>query len=177
MNLADYKAERTKYSARWILWYILSLFFFENALPYPSRLKINILRWFGAKVGHGVVIKPNVRIKFPWNLNVGNNVWLGEHVWIDNLAKVVIGNNCCLSQQCYLLTGNHDYNSKSFDLLVSEIHIDDSVWVGARAIVCPGTIMETGSILTVGSVGSKVISSNGIYKGNPAKEFKRRDIK
>ena len=62
----------------------------------------------------GVVIKPNVKIKYPWNLYIGNNSWLGEKVWIDNLDIVSVGNNCCISQGAYLLTGNHDYRSEYF---------------------------------------------------------------
>ena len=40
----------------------------------------------------GLVIKNNVNIKLPWKLTLGNDVWLGENAWIDNLAEVIIGN-------------------------------------------------------------------------------------
>lgn len=76
-------------------------------------IKIALLRAFGAKIGKGLVIKNNIVVKSPWNLVVGDDCWLGESCWIDNLDKVVIGNNVCISQGALLLTGNHDYTISS----------------------------------------------------------------
>jgi len=43
-------------------------------------------------------------MKFPWRLTVGENVWVGEGLWIDNLDEVYLGANCCISQGAYLCT-------------------------------------------------------------------------
>src|SRR5690349_1198725 len=94
---------------RRFLWYYISLVFFRNNFFPFSSFKVTLLRLFGAEVGKGVLIKPDVSIKFPWKLKLGANIWIGEQVWIDNLAEVVIGDNVCLSQGVYLLTGNHNY--------------------------------------------------------------------
>ena len=58
------------------------------------------------------------------NLVVGDDCWLGESCWIDNLDKVVIGNNVCISQGALLLTGNHDYT-------ISPIQAPSSILIGA----------------------------------------------
>lgn len=159
-----------------ILWMLTSAFFFRTTLPIPSSIKVVILKLFGASIGVGVVIKPSVNIKYPWKLNIGDHTWIGENVWIDNLAAVSIGDNCCLSQGCYLLTGNHDFTSTTFDLMISEININSESWVGAKAVVCPGVTLERASILTVGSVATKNLDSLGIYQGNPAIKIKERVI-
>ena len=59
-----------------VIWYYTSLLFFESAWLPISVWKVWLLRRFGAKVGRGVVIKPNVRIKYPWRLHVGDYVWI-----------------------------------------------------------------------------------------------------
>ena len=110
-----------------IVWYFVNMFVFKTMFPFPSGLKAKILRAFGAKVGSGVVIKPNVSIKYPWFLSIGRNSWIGEDVWIDNLARVTIGSNVCLSQDCYLLTESHDYKKEAFDLILGEIVLEDGV--------------------------------------------------
>ena len=115
-----------------------------------------------------MVIKPGVNIKYPWHLTIGDNSWIGENVWIDNLADVRIGQNCCISQGAMLLCGNHDYMKAGFDLLTGEIVLKDGAWVGAKAVVCPGVTMGAGSVLTVGSVATKDLIEDGIYQGNPA---------
>ena len=94
---------------RQILWYIVNALIVRSALNPFIGIKILILRMFGAQIGKGVIIKNEVRIKAPWNLKIGDYCWIGENVWIDNLDKVFIGNDVCISQGAMLLTGNHDY--------------------------------------------------------------------
>jgi putative colanic acid biosynthesis acetyltransferase WcaF len=158
------------------LWYGINIIFFKNALFPFYGCKVFLLRLFGAKMGRNVIIKPRVNIKYPWRLETGNNVWIGEEVWIDNLAKVTIGNNVCLSQGSLLLTGNHDYKNPAFDLIVNTIVLEDGVWIGAKAIVCGGVICRSHAVLTVGSVASNELEAMGIYRGNPAVRVKERII-
>lgn len=127
-------------------------------------------------MGKGVVIKQSVNIKYPWKLKVGDYSWIGEDVWIDNLAEINIGRNVCLSQGVMLLTGNHNYSKSSFDLIVQSIILEDGVWIGAQAIVCPGVICMTHSVLSVMSVANKNLEPYTIYQGNPAISVRERII-
>jgi putative colanic acid biosynthesis acetyltransferase WcaF len=158
------------------LWYFCNAVFFKRSWNPGSSHKRFLLRLFGARVGKGVVIKPCVNIKYPWHLTIGNYVWIGENVWIDNLGKVVIGDNCCLSQGAFLLCGNHDYTKPAFDLMVKPIVLEEGVWIGARAIVCPGVICKTHAVLSVASVATGTLEPYGIYTGNPAAWVKERTI-
>jgi len=62
------------------LWYFVNIIFFINPLNPISSLKVGLLRLFGAKIGEDVYIKPSVNIKYPWLLEVGNNVWIEKMV-------------------------------------------------------------------------------------------------
>ena len=150
------------------IWFFINYYIFDSALPWPYKLKRLLLIWFGATIGRGLVIKPKVRIKYPWRLSVGNYCWIGESVWIDNLEHVYIGNNVSISQGAMLLTGNHDYTKSNFPYRLGKITIDDGVWIGAKAVVCPGIRCASHSILTVNSVASKDLNEWSIYAGNPA---------
>ncbi len=158
------------------LWYFINIVFFINPLNPFSFTKSLLLRVFGAKVGKGVVIKPSVNIKYPWKLSIGNFVWIGENVWIDNLAQVSIEDHVCISQGAMLLTGNHNYKSASFDLMVGEITLKRGSWIGAQSVVCPGISCGSHAILSVGSVATKDLDPYSIYQGNPAKEIRKRVI-
>ena len=131
---------------------------------------------FGAKVGHGVVIKPSANIKYPWFLEIGDHCWIGEGVWIDNLAWVRLGSHVCISQGAMLLTGNHDYKKSTFDLITKEITIENGCWIGAKSIVCPGVTCKSHAVLSVGSVATQDLSAYTIYQGNPASEVRKRVI-
>ena len=157
-----------------ILWSCCNILFVKCSLQPLSVIKVRLLRLFGAKIGKGVVIKPGVNIKYPWNLSIGDYSWIGENVWIDNLAKVKIGNNVCVSQGAMLLCGNHDYKRPTFDLMVKPIVIEDGAWVGAQSTVCPGVTMHLHSVLAVGSIASKDLMPYSIYRGNPAVKVAER---
>jgi len=179
------KTDLSKYDNRWYRpghtlkrasWYLVNVLFFKNSLFVFSSVKCRLLRLFGAKVGKGVVIKPCVNIKYPWMLEVGDYSWIGENVWIDNLAPVSIGQNCCISQGALLLCGNHNYKKPTFDLIVKPITIEEGAWIGAKCIVTQGVTAQSHSMLTAGSVLTSNAEAYFIYRGNPAGKVKERVI-
>lgn len=159
------------------IWFFVNYYIFASSLPWPYNLKRSILILFGSKVGKGLIIKPRVRIKNPWRLRVGDNCWIGESVWIDNLEDVEIGNNVSISQGAMLLTGNHDYSISSFPYRLGKITLEDGVWIGAKSVVCPGITCQSHSILTVNSVATKDLVAWSINAGNPASFIRNRIIR
>lgn len=153
--------------------WVLASIVFSSWLP-GSGWRASVLRLFGASVGKGVVIKPLVRVKFPWRLSLGDHTWLGESSWIDNLADVVIEGNACVSQGAYICTGSHDWTSRSFDLIVRSVHIGAHSWIGACGQVAPGARIGEGAVLTLGSVATGTLEPWTIYAGNPARAVRAR---
>jgi putative colanic acid biosynthesis acetyltransferase WcaF len=159
------------------LWHFVNALFLQNSLNQSSRIKITILRLFGAKIGTGVVLKPSINVKYPWNLEIGDYSWIGENAWLDSLAPITIGKNACLSQGVYFCTGNHDWSDPTFGLVVKSITIEDGAWVGARATVLPGVTVKSHCIIAAGSVIAKDTEPYMIYAGNPAVAVKARKIR
>jgi putative colanic acid biosynthesis acetyltransferase WcaF len=160
-----------------IAWFAIGLPLLRSSWIPFSGFRCELLRWFGARIGVGVVCKPGVRVKYPWRLEVGDHSWIGEDCWIDNLANVAIGRDCCLSQGSYLCTGNHDWADQAFSLIVGEIHVEDGAWVGARATLLPGVTLRAGAIAAAGSVIAHSIPTNEIHGGNPARFIKKRVLR
>lgn len=133
-----------------------------------SRWRIALLRWFGARIGGGCRIKPGLRVKFPWRLEVGVDCWLAEDAWIDNLATVKLGDRVCVSQGAYLCTGNHNFRSPAFDLVLGPIEIESDAWIAARAVLSPGTRIGQGAVVGLGAVVRGVIPAGVVVHGNPA---------
>ena len=158
------------------VWYFCNAWFINCGWNPTSSLRVFLLRLFGAKIGQKVVIHPNVNIKYPWFLEIEDNAWIGEGVWIDNLAKVHIGKGACISQGALLLCGNHNYQKRNFDLMVKGIDIQARAWIGARCVVCQGVTAKAFSVLCVNSVASHDLEEYGVYQGNPAVRIKERVI-
>lgn len=163
---------------RWkvLLWFLINPLTVNTYLPIPVGFKVWLLRQLGAKIGRGVMIKPAVNIKYPWLLSVADYVWIGEQVWIDNLSLVQIGSHSCLSQGAMLLTGNHDYQHSTFDLVTRPITLENGSWVGAKSLVCPGVTVHSHAVLGAGSVATRSLEPYTIYQGNPAVAVRPRNL-
>ena len=130
-----------------MLWWLCRSLFFASWFPVPSKIKVMVLRSFGAKVGEGVVIRSRVNITFPWKLEIGNDVWIGDEVMILSLAPVKIGSNVCISQRAFICTGSHDFSKESFDLITKPIIIEDGCWICAQAFIGPGVTVPEGTMV------------------------------
>lgn len=175
MRLDRYSSNLDRGASRLVdvVWLAANAVLLSSWLP-GSAWRVQLLRAFGAKIGRGVVIKPGVRVKFPWRLTIGNHSWIGEDVWIDNLANVHIGEHVCVSQGAYLCTGSHDWTSESFDLITKSILLQNSVWVCAQATVGPGVVIGEGAVLGLKSSTSRQLSPWTINVGSPSLEVGQR---
>ena len=168
-----YSHGRSKWMYR--LWHLVNYLFFQQAWVGSSRLRVYLLRLFGAKIGKGVVMnKPRINIKYPWLLEIGDHTWIGENSWIYNMAIVKIGAHVNISQGVLLLTGNHNYRSSKFEVFTKPIVVEDGVFLGANATVCPGVTCYRESVLSVGSTATKNLEAKKVYQGNPAVVVKQR---
>jgi putative colanic acid biosynthesis acetyltransferase WcaF len=174
MNLASFdNSDFDRGAPRWkeALWVAVRCLFFQNPLPWPSGLRVNLLRAFGARIGIGAVIRANVNISHPWRLAMGDHVWIGEDVGILSLAQVSIGSNVCISQRAYLCTGSHDFRREDFKLKVAAITVRDGSWIAAMSFIAPGVEVGAGAVVSAGSVVLKDVPAGAFVRGNPAEEI------
>jgi putative colanic acid biosynthesis acetyltransferase WcaF len=151
-KLSSFKSDRSV----WIyfrvgLWQLLSLVFVQNGVV-PSKIKVFILNIAGAKIGSNVIIRRGVRVHFPWNLQIGDDCWIGEDVWFINHEKITIGSNVCISQRSIICSGGHDYRSASLDYAHNPVVIKDGVWVCLDAKVLPGVTLGECSVVSAGEI-------------------------
>lgn len=139
-----------------------------------SAWRVLLLRCFGARIGRGCRLKPGLRVKFPWRLQVGHACWLAEDAWIDNLAMVCLGDRVCISQGAYLCTGNHNFHSPHFELRLGAISIGSDVWIAAQAVLAPGCDVGPGALVALGTVVSGRVPAAAIVRGNPARVVGQR---
>ena len=150
------------------LWFLARLLFFANAFPWPSRLRVKLLRLFGAEVGRRVVVRSNANITFPWRLKVGDDVWFGDDVLILSLAPVVIESSVCISPRAFLCTGSHRFHSRGFDLVTRPITVHRGSWIAAQAFIAPGVEIGPDSMVCAGAVVLQNVLPGTTVVGNPA---------
>ena len=159
------------------LWLVVEALVLRNPLLSSYALKRATLRLFGARVGANVLVKPSVAVKYPWHLEVGQNSWIGERVWLDTIVPVRIGSNVCVSQGAYLCTGNHDWTDPRMGLDAREIVLEDGSWVGAFARIGPGVTVGREAVVALGAVLVEDAEPRGVYAGNPAVKVRERRLR
>lgn len=156
------------------LWWFIQSTLFAMSPQFAYKWRNFILRCFGAKIGRGVVIRPNVRITYPWKLTIGDHSWIGDNAELYTLGEIIIGKNAVISQKSYLCTGSHDTQSESFDIYQKPIVIEDEVWVATDVYIAPGVTIGKGAVIGARSSVYKNMPEGMICIGSPAKPVKYR---
>jgi putative colanic acid biosynthesis acetyltransferase WcaF len=159
------------------LWWYTSTIVFESGLFPFFGLKSSLLRLFGAKVGREVRIKPGVRIKMPWYLEIGDHVWIGQGVWLDTITDLKIGNHVLISQGAYLCCGSHDWNDPGLFGFAKPVIVEDGAWICAWAKVACGSTIGEDSVVLMGAVVGGNVEPSTIYHGVPAVKVGERRIR
>jgi len=155
-------------------WWIIQGTLFRLSPQFMYGWRRFLLRLFGAKIGDNVLIRPTVKILYPWKLIIDDLSWIGDEVTLYNMANINIGENCVISQKSYLCTGSHDHTKTSFDIYAKSIDIKDKVWIASDVFIAPGVTIGHGTIVGFRSTVNKDLPPKMICYGNPAKPIKQR---
>lgn len=156
------------------LWYLTWLFLFRPSPHALNAFRLFLLRFFGAKVGRTVKIRPSAFVSYPWNLSVGEGTFIGDHVYIDSLTRVTVGAHVSLSNYVYIASGTHDYKLPSFDLVLRPVTIEDQCWLAIQTTVLPGVTMFKGSVVGARSLVTRNVPENEVWAGTPARFMSKR---
>jgi putative colanic acid biosynthesis acetyltransferase WcaF len=156
------------------LWWLFQTLFVLPTPQYMFAWRRFALTLFGAKIGSRVLIRPGVRVTYPWNLKIGDYVWIGDNVTIYSVAEISIGSHSCVSQESYLCAGTHDHRDVTFAFVSTPIRIGEECWVAARSFIGPGVEIGDAAVVAAGSVVMTSVDAETIVAGNPAKFVGKR---
>lgn len=163
-------------------WFIL-LWWFVQAIAFPLTLhnthgiRRALLRLFGAKIGQGVVIRPTARFTYPWKVEIGDYSWIGDDVVFYSLDRIEIGSHCVISQKCYLCTGSHDFEDRTFGLKTAPIVVGNGAWIASDCFVAPGVEIGANAVIGARSSAFKDIPPGQVAWGSPCRPHYARKIK
>jgi putative colanic acid biosynthesis acetyltransferase WcaF len=129
------------------LWWLVHSTLFAWSPQFMYGWRRFLLRLFGARIGQGVLLRPSVRITYPWKLSIGDYSWIGDEVDLYTLGKIEIGAQVAISQRSYLCTGNHDLTKPTFDIFSQPIVVQDQAWVASDVFIAPGVTIGFGCVV------------------------------
>ncbi len=128
------------------------------------------------KIGENVRICSSTKIIGHGILEIGENTWIGPGCLIACSSRISIGKNVDIAPEVYIGTGTHELRDikdkiagtgRNYDVIIG-----DGTWIGVRAIILPGAIIESMCMIAAGSLVSKRVDSYTMVAGIPCKTIK-----
>lgn len=169
-------ATRTWEAVRWrykpALCFYLANHLFMNHTPYKLRHWF-LRRFCNVRIGRDSSVHMGCFIT-GYNIEIGDNSVINRFTYLDGRVSLTIGNNVNVSHYTIIQTLTHDPQNQDFVCLERPVSIEDHVWIGARAIICPGVTIGEGAVVAAGAVVTRDVAPYTIVGGNPAVYIKDR---
>ena len=157
-----------------VLWqFVQSTLFALSPQPFFAWRRF-LLRLFGAKIGRKVLLRPTVRVTYPWKTEIGDYSWVGDHVELYSLDCISIGSHSVISQRSYLCTGSHDMADLAFSYITAPITVGDQVWIASDVFVAPGVKVGKGAVVGARSTVFRDVPPEVVAIGEPARVLRHR---
>lgn len=143
--------------------------------PGATQAKARLLE---ALLGAGVSIKINTPFfcDYGYNQRLGSNVYFNVNCVLLDVMPISIGNDVLIGPGVHLYTACHPLSAKQRKTGLEfgrPITIEDDVWIGGGAIVCPGVRIGAGAVIGAGSVVTRDVPSGVLAAGNPCRVIRR----
>ena len=158
----DLEAERQKIKR------LLRLYNLTEALPERRAILQQVL----GQIGQDSIIEP------PFHCVYGQNIYLGDHVFLNFLCTILdcnevhIGHHVMIGPGVQIYTAAHLLQAEPRIQGLEEakpIVIEDRVWIGGSAILLPGVRIGRNAVVGAGAVVSRNVPANTVVAGNPAR--------
>jgi acetyltransferase-like isoleucine patch superfamily enzyme len=147
---------------------------FITHAPFYWLRHLYLRRVLGISIGHGSSIHMGCFITGN-RISIGGRSVINRNSYLDGRSGLSIGSNVSISPHAYILTLDHDPQSKDFAARTGPVRIDDYVWIGARATLLPGVTLGKGAVIGAGAVVTKDVAEFTIAAGVPAKPIGQRN--
>lgn len=174
--------------------YVLSAIFAK--LPMNFRIKIFVffrrmegkkgilvryilLKSIAPRCGENVSIHSNVYLLSPNKISIGDNVSIHPMCYIDATGEIEIGSDVSIAHGATILSSTHNYSSvdvpiKNQGITLKKTMICNDIWIGAKATILYGVLINDGAIIAANSVVRRNVDRNRIVGGIPATNLKLR---
>lgn len=156
------------------LWWIVQGTLFGMSPQFMFGWRRWLLRRFGAQVGQGVLLRPSVRVTYPWKVSIGDHAWIGDDVVLYSLGEIEIGEDAVVSQRSYLCAASHDYTQVDFPIFAQKVTIGPEAWLATDVFVAPGVTVGEGAVVGARSSVFHDLPPRMVCVGSPAKAIKPR---
>jgi acetyltransferase-like isoleucine patch superfamily enzyme len=111
-------------------------------------------------------------------IEIGDNVYIGRHVYLTACDRIVISNGCVLSEHVYISDLAHGLDPQNGPIMKQPIesrggvHLGPNCFLGYRAVILPGVSLGEWCVVGANSVVTRSFPAFSMIAGSPAKLVK-----
>jgi maltose O-acetyltransferase len=142
-----------------------------NTLPDEDD-RSRVLGDLLGSLGPRTWIRPPFFCDYGFNIHIGADAFLNFNCVILDVVPVTIGDRVQIASAVQILAADHPIDAeirKTGAECGRPITIEDDVWIGGGAILCPGATVGAGSVIGAGSVVTRDIPAGVVAAGNPCR--------
>ncbi|MDR2800575.1 MAG: acyltransferase [Desulfovibrio sp.] len=154
---------------------------FCSAGPFRSGVGVVVQGFANISMGRGCGLNRHCSLYASrGKISMGDNVFLGDFSSINaNDAHVRIGSQVAIGPMCLIQGANHAFDRLDLPItgqghVPAEVVIEDNVWIGAHAVILPGTRIGAGAVIAAGAVVSRDVPPDTVAAGVPARPMRAR---
>ena len=142
-------------------------------------LRRKFYKFAGVKIGKNVIIRENVFIYRPYNLELEDYSEIGVGGVISSVKQIKVGRNVGIGPYCAVYDNNHKMpKTRGEENLVADpIVVGEGSWIGAHSVILKGVKIGKNVTVGAGSVVNNNVPDNAIVLGNPARIIRCNPIK
>ncbi len=143
----------------------------NNAEPGDAESLRDVCCELFGSGGDTVWLEPPFRCDYVTNIYLGEKVYFNFDCVILDVCEVRIGSNVFIAPGVHIYAATHplDAIQRRTQEFGKPVTIGNDVWIGGRAIICPGVSIGDRSVIGAGSVVTKDVPIGMVVPGNPAK--------
>jgi len=130
-----------------------------------------LAQWLG-RCGSGVAIEPPFYCDYGVNVELADQVFLNFGCILLDCARISLGRNVLVGPGVQFLAATHpiDPAQRQQGLeSAAPITVEENVWIGGGAILCPGVVIGQDSTIGAGSVVTRNVPRGVVAAGNPCR--------
>ena len=159
-----------------LMWNIVQATVFRYSPRRADQWRAFLLRRFGAKIGRVELLRNTVRVEVPWNLDIGDDVQIGDAVYLYSLGPISIGDRTIVSQFTHICAGTHDFERLDFPLVRIPVSIGPDCWIATDSYIAPGVTINPGVVVGARANVVRDLPQWTVCVGSPAKPVKARRL-
>lgn len=125
-----------------------------------------------ARFGQGTVLRPSLRCDYGFNIALGERTFVNYDCVLLDCNRINIGDEVQLAPGVHIYTATHPLDAKvrrSGLESALPVTIEDGVWLGGGAIICPGVTIGENTVVGAGAVVTRDLPANVLAAGNPCR--------